>query len=352
MRHGHPYASNLFSRLVNAKADKHTPLENFCTEALVWCLRHSKYIEFRKRFLETCAEELLPTDHDSGPPSFCPRISTQVREGGVQFDIEIQWPNKCRWIIEAKVDAPLTAKQIRDYEKLLPRPNRLILLVPKSKRIPPGVNAARIYWEDVCEIAGVISSKHYFDLLDQFYDFLKTKNMSPITLPKLTENQLTDPSHLVGYQFELGRLLERLKVSKNLRADRGKKPELGYNEVTRWYDYGLYLTNNDGWVGIVFPNGKKPKRLVLWFEITVKGKFSKEDVKREADRNSAKQDRLGRGDKLNVEPDEENANTHIHVFKRVGNEMSTADVESWIKEKASLMKELSKLKRRIVKSAL
>ena len=54
MLHDHDLANNLFVRLAITKPHpKHSPLENFCTEALVVCLRNST--RFRKRFVDLCA---------------------------------------------------------------------------------------------------------------------------------------------------------------------------------------------------------------------------------------------------------------------------------------------------------
>ena len=349
-------ATNLFIRLERTKpGSNHTPLENYCTEALACLLiSHSK---FRKRFLKECAKRL-----QTRVPDCEPEILTQVQlqrdkhknrysrrarnDRFVQFDISIQFasPTSETWVIEAKVHSPLCTDQVRKYERLVcdrasGQKGHVLLLVPKRATIPLEIEKQpRLYWEDVSTIAKEASSGSGLDLLGLFHCFLRQKKLSPVTLPKLPSTQLKQPIHLVGYMHEFGQLLTEMSREMNKKkvfsASKRAIAKLGRNEDEDRYEYGFYFCRPDGWIGIVFPNGKNPKGLVLWLEFTASGQISKNDLCKASEANNVKHDAI------KLMPIEDGAKTFIEIRKTITPAMTADDVESWLRNQLETMRKI------------
>ena len=215
-----------------------------------------------------------------------PQISTQVVPPKVQlanvkasslaplkraqFDIELRFllPKALRIVIESKVDSPVKAKQLQRYSDLLEQTNdpngHLLLLVSSAKRIPVDARAVRkILWEEIYELALEGSRDSYpkgerrpaeLFLREQFGQFLHSKGLSPVSIPKLSSSQLSVFPDTMRFLSAFEQLLLKLKSSSELKAS-NQKPVMEFDEKRHLSWYGLNLTEpayKNGWVGIEF----------------------------------------------------------------------------------------------------
>lgn len=359
MLHDHNLANNLFVRLAITKPHpKHSPLENFCTEALVGCLRNS--MQFRKRFVDLCTTR-LSIQRPSGEPEISTQVvplkvqltnvrgSSSVPVKRAQFDIELRFllPKGLRIVIESKVDSPVKAEQLQGYCDLLEQTNdpkgHLLLLVSSAKRIPGNAPAVRkILWEEIYERALAGSRDRYpkgekrpaeLFLREQFSQFLHSEGLSPVSIPKLSSSQLSAFPDTMRFLGAFEQLLLKLKSSGELKAPH-QKPTMSVDEARHLTWYGLQLAESaytGGWVGIEFNH--QIDAVSLLFSATVpKGTTTTLGVKFP-----------GRCKFIPVENE-----TWLEVQQPLeshynGNEK---EITRWIKDAAEAMKEFAKQRRR------
>ena len=134
MRHDDPQSLNLFSRLAHyvpsegEKLVRH-PLEDFCTEALAFCLMMSD--SFRKRFIS----ELLQKPDSAGLPT---HVHTQHVSNDGRADLvfeNIDGRKSQQWIIEVKFWADIRDTQ-RHYADYILAPEAYFRL--RNKKLPKG----------------------------------------------------------------------------------------------------------------------------------------------------------------------------------------------------------------------
>jgi hypothetical protein len=279
MLHTHDLADNVFVRLATTKPhSNHTPLENFCTEALVACLRNSE--GFQQAFVELCAtclgtawpEALTEISTQVVPPTL-PRSAdttpSSVRKG-LRFDIEIRVaaPANFRIVIESKVDAAVDPQQLKAYADCLKQNSEpsgnVLLLVSSAKRIPLAARSVRkILWEQVYECAEKAAagknSKEaeatFGELLtQQFSRFLYSKGLSSINMPKLSSSELSGFPGAMRFLSVFEVLLKKLKSSGELKASR-KIPGIESDENRSLVWFGIHMTEpgyKDAWIGMEF----------------------------------------------------------------------------------------------------
>src|SRR5687767_4636564 len=129
MKANHPNSNNLLCRLFSytPRTEQRTPLEDFCTEALAWCLIESR--EFREDFLKLMDICIQPTQlldihtQYSFAGEEDDEDAEEVNTGRGRFDLVIHSAidNAFVIVIEVKVGWDPKASQIRKYREELTR---------------------------------------------------------------------------------------------------------------------------------------------------------------------------------------------------------------------------------------
>jgi len=295
-----PQADNIFSRLISytprrgKDGNQRTPLEDFCTEALAWCLINSD--EFRRRFLG-----LVEDGFKGRPKDYAANISTQVKynsdeddsEDGQdnldgRFDLVIQI-NRLVIVVESKVEDGLGPDQVEKYRWEIDKGKRfrncetkLLVTLTKYKIDLPEKYLKRIdaqlRWRDVQKILQDISSIHPQDalqssvpsmvILRQFSAFLKSKGMIFMNIPKPS----ADKSFQDGLRFCRA-------VSESLQGLVGDLQDKRLNNIFRsvpeWREVGsdlcLELRNKPSQPHFTLGFTVLPKRSIFGEAVWVKG---------------------------------------------------------------------------------
>lgn len=291
MRSGDLKADNLFCRLFSySPRSNRNPLEDFCTEALVWCLIKSD--EVRREFLA-----LLQIPEIASYPgklefhtqfAYRQGIASEENEekespflNGGRFDILILARDfSFVIVIEVKVEADFRFNQLKDYRweinnnylfKQIPKDRRLIVTITKTQRKPDGANI-NIQWSQIQELlASVeITDGSVKSMCQNFAEFLEEKGMYPVKIQKLNLQDATNWAPCFKYQTQLWHILNEV------RKDDGIKPLLkkGAEIVFDPYDkdgcsIGLY-GHAPYWLGFVFDAQNGSPKLKMWVEGPVK----------------------------------------------------------------------------------
>jgi hypothetical protein len=213
-----PLSTNLFARLFayTPRSDARKPIEDFCTEALAWCLLSSK--GFCEKFLKFLKVRLSESDTlgsnfrrfgqeiDIGTQiSF--RADPEDEEAGDEqdssrgrFDIMIRpiAGQSFILVIESKVsfDKGMDS-QIGDYVLALNDPKLrfaryaeryVVSLTPWTPDISK--KHARLTWQDVHRLLEEEASDTPNSVVRQFSEFLKHRNLSSLKLMKLETRQI------------------------------------------------------------------------------------------------------------------------------------------------------------------
>src|SRR6266478_74883 len=115
------YADNIFVRLWSYSQRKdRDPLEDFCTEALVWCLRQS--VTFRKRFFHLSKLNFLRRNIDVNIHSQQSykedgdRAAARRRHLRGRFDVGFEAKDSSFFVaLESKVGSPFAPYQVDNY---------------------------------------------------------------------------------------------------------------------------------------------------------------------------------------------------------------------------------------------
>jgi hypothetical protein len=249
--HDHdPRADNLLIRLfAYAERERRTPLENYCTEALAWCLKAAP--NFRKAFLSLAGlREVRRYVGDFEILTQQGSRSISGHEASVSrgvFDLVIRPVERSPWIllIESKIWGDFRKDQLPKYRDCFQRSARsaalkskvFIVTLAASAQKPPGSDA-HIQWSKVqsclfeagggCQPkrgAPYISNPESFVCL-QFSEFLKEKGMAPMKI-KTNSKQIASYAEGMRFRENLHRLLNGLREQDQLlevlRYRRGKK---------------------------------------------------------------------------------------------------------------------------------
>jgi hypothetical protein len=113
------HAENLLVRLFSySPREGRSALEDYCTECLAWCLRHS--IEFRQNFVSQFAGKL------NWVRGFGDAIDVHTQQSNPigRFDLVIESvAADRRLVIECKVDCEVTESQLKNYRAELDEKN-------------------------------------------------------------------------------------------------------------------------------------------------------------------------------------------------------------------------------------
>jgi hypothetical protein len=283
MRSGDERADNLLSRLFSySPRPGRQPLEDYCTEALAWCLRSSP--DLRTKFLSLARLERLSTRVDR------PAIHTQVgfkttdeenddNETGGRFDLVIEFglPEPFVLVVETKVGSPLGRNQLQTYRNELARSDAFegtpqdarYLVTLTTMRYPSPLTHASVTWPEVHHAVFQSQSSESKVLVDgvlyQFALFLKEKGLSMLELKKTSATLLGQWRGAKELEEQLKQIVERLRNQEEI------KPIVGRRQVTSddvWT--GVYETN-DFFAGFGILNMEGGPELFMQVEIKVPG---------------------------------------------------------------------------------
>src|SRR2546429_2004599 len=233
-------ATNLFAGLCRySLKPKKSPLENFCTELLAWCLQNSE--GFQREFLKLMKLDFLKNFKER------PEIGTQqywikneeeeegeaepkVRQRGF-FDLIIQAPpnsnGKSDFLIalESKIGAGFEIGQLPDYRAELARIKKLadythccLVTLTKLSKKPPHADA-HIRWPEVQDLLSNISVENSkFEIIyRQFADFLKEKGIAPMKIDKVNPD-LLKWGGCFNLQIDLWRIIDKVRGGEEVKA--------------------------------------------------------------------------------------------------------------------------------------
>jgi len=255
MRSDDERADNLFSRLFSYSPRlEREPIEDFCTEALAWCLRNST--DLPTKFLGLTNVKAL-TERIIPPASVRPQIDTQLRfrttdeekddenETAGRFDLVIQsgLPLPFVLVVEAKVGSPFGTNQLERYRRELdssdafegiPQDARhlvtLTILRQDRSRLKDGrpLPDGSITWAKVHRAISQSSGNEdalVSGILKQFAFFLKEKGLSMLELKKTDADLLNQWPKVKEFDEQLQQIVERLRNEKDIKPLVRKKVE-------------------------------------------------------------------------------------------------------------------------------
>jgi hypothetical protein len=290
-------ADNIFSRLISytprtaETGHKRTPLEDFCTEALAWCLRNSE--PFRQDFLamiDAKAAGAPPSLGNGGAPvEVQTQLSFNVLEeenseneelsaGKRRFDLVIRSSRSEEFaiVVENKFRWVFTEQQISVYHHELHtgrqfagfRTKRLVLLSRSGRKVKEHPDVIPLKWSDVQKKLGQASgsdpaqkmgrpfSSHPLSVCAQFADFLASKGLVSMTIPRTNDESIRNCVEGMKLRTSLETILvearneyAKHKLSRNISFDCDDNGEswLGlYNKDTDFLYIGFKLTARNG----------------------------------------------------------------------------------------------------------
>ena len=296
------YADNLFLRLWSYSQRKgRDPLEDFCSEALVWCLRQS--VTFRNRFFNLSRLNFLIRNIDltihsqqSYEEEDGERAAARKTHPRGRFDIAFE--GKDFFVaLESKVGSAFGPNQIDKYIRRLEslkRPDpalKCALITLTNVREGPvenDKNVRHIFWGGVhkqleisCraianESAG--ESKMLFKILQQFADFLKLKSLAYMKIPPVSSTSLRQ---FIELRKGMEEVLASLKTSKHLKSLLSRKRMMFEADGD-----GAYLGIHGTWkpsfyIGFALHQITAGPKMSLYIERALKGKRTDVKIPRE-----------------------------------------------------------------------
>ncbi len=273
------------------------PLEDYCTEALAWCLRKDE--NFRREFLSLIFQPPLAFDintveiHTQQSFKFQDEEAQEEEEKamGGRFDLVIHssLDNDIVLVFEAKVGLKVSDDQIRKYRTELERgerysafKRRFLITITNSSHAPPGVDG-HIRWPRIQaelenqshehnESQAPPNSEAGFKLIaKQFSALLKEKGMAPMKIRKTSPDLLS--AFVTGMQFkgELEPILQSLKTTEVLGPLlRQKKAVYEKDQDSHWY--GIHAHGLTAfYIAFVIRDPSKSPTLHMYIEREIAG---------------------------------------------------------------------------------
>jgi hypothetical protein len=234
------HADNIISRLFSySPRPDRDPLEDYCTEALAWCLRNSE--TFRRKFLAIEGLECI------GDSQRTLDVHTQMRfhpiaedededeemnicKSGGCFDLVIHPKTGDDFVavFEAKVGAPLRPDQMEIYRTHLDEGTRFSKISKVRRFLFTLTNSyhkhalakANVRWSAV-QMALMVSvatevgldpkSLSAQQVCEQFAEFLKEKGMEQISLQNTTKEPLSILMKGIEFRYQLEQILKAVR---------------------------------------------------------------------------------------------------------------------------------------------
>ena len=277
---------NLFSRVFrySGHPDRER-IEDFCTEALAWCLRKSPSV--RKRFLNLTRKPLLSNCEAAveiqtqqsfkAVPLEEVDDESEILSGG-RFDlvIESQTDPKFAAVVESKVGSGFGKNQLLVYRKELNDPDsfpgievdRRFLITLTTLGETARLTDANLKWSDVQRILALGEQDDGFvhSTVKQFAEFLEQKGLGPMQLQKVTPELLERWSQIKALEDELKSIVEKLRTQKAVKALTGRKQVKLVG--SDWIGVG---GRYDFWAGFGICQIGKDSELFMWVEISLPG---------------------------------------------------------------------------------
>lgn len=290
-----PLSTNVFGRLFSytPRSEAREPIEDFCTEALTWCLLNSQ--KFARDFLDLLKEKLQEAK-EIGPnfQTFADAIDvgTQLSFAADPNDEEIddeETMSRGRFdlviqpqvgesfiiVIESKVYFDrLIDSQLQEYERALSENPRFgqyseRYVVSLTPWIPDeSIKCARLNWQ---EIHALLEDEYASgdSVFHQFAAFLKSRNLSRLKLMKLKTQQLEQLQQIAPFFDDAREMFGRFQNEPKLKSIFKKhyeRPVLNYDRGT-WF--GVYSGNRNPWAYAGF--WLRPREIILYVQFMVDG---------------------------------------------------------------------------------
>lgn len=273
MHSSDPRATNVLARLFSytPRSELRTPIEDFCTEALAWCLISCD--DFARDFLANVKENLkrqgmlrrnleafvgeidvgtqLSFEVDPGEEE------TEEQEvGGGRFDLVIRPQLGPSFIIvieskttfDRKIGSQLSAYRdaLRERQFIHYQERYVISLTPWRPQASKGY--ARLTWQEVHKCLDDASAGN--SVVRQFADFLHTRSLSKLSLMKLETEQLGQLQRIGPFFEDARRMFGRFQNEPKLRAifkRHTERPILEHDKNRKSLFWGIYSGNRNPW---------------------------------------------------------------------------------------------------------
>jgi hypothetical protein len=268
---------NLFGALFTycPRVDRE-PLEDFCTEGLAWCLRNSATLS--QEFLRL--NGLKQWRHFDGAVTIDTQSCFELAAdngcgaeaaGRVDLLIQPQVGEAFVMLIESKVvpgQNVFERGQLEKYRRYLntafahiPSERRFLVTLTPTQQKMESIDAS-LRWDSVQNLVASFSGDEGFTstVLKHFSDFLETKGLAPMILPRFTPEFCSQWSEVKETEDSLCKLLETLRaqlpdIVRGRQVNRRDKHWLGI------------AGEHDFWAGFCC----KQAEAYMWVEITVPG---------------------------------------------------------------------------------
>jgi hypothetical protein len=263
-------ADNLLLRLfAYTPRPGRSPLEDYCSEALAWCLRNSPH--FQVAFLRTVGlatkngeRVAIATQHSYEYDGDEGDTDENITDAG-RFDLRIQiGDTDVLAVVEIKVGAGFGREQLSRYRKELERQQRklgfkkgILVTLTDTGEKPEG-SQAHVDWASVAGLLekqerGQGISDYANEVCQQFAEFLKEKGLGPMKLPSTASAPLNDWVNGLRFRRALEDILMRVKSDSEIYSLFGRKG-IEYEETAdRVVWIGIYgNTEQFSWMGFGF----------------------------------------------------------------------------------------------------
>src|SRR6266496_6197925 len=280
-----PHADNVFTRLFtySPRSEERTELENYCTEALAWCLITSK--PFASDFLHFVQEKLGPRvrpklkqfqgalDIATQVPFKRDAESDKANEVRPRFDLCLRSSGTFDFfiVIEVKVKPDkYLAQQIDRYIATLKEPYWARFEEPYILTLTPATSEntnadGHLSWQQVEERLERLADSNLM-LYKRFADFLRREHITYVKLPELSSEVI---QHLRGAGPFLSKARDFFRhptFTESFRPLVAERPVIGFGDGALWY--GIYGNTPGGWRYAAFYIGEKKIAIYAEFIFT------------------------------------------------------------------------------------
>lgn len=290
MHPDHIHADNLFHRIFSySPRPARSPLEDFCTEALAWCLLQQSTLqselvdEIRSRLDER--GELKPLLKAYAGKL---EIFTQLSYRGVameaeandissgRFDLVLRSVPATEFVIvfESKAgNDPSLNDQVKDYKDALQKlpewqtvSERYVVSLTPASHGPPNADA-HLSWTKMHRLLSKAAKREdepaaHRTTFEQFANFLDNCGLNLVTLMRLTTHQIRSFTESVPFFDQAHKFFARFADYESLKAlfpPRTRIPRVDAYKGDGWY--GIYTLDWANYAGFYFHDGKMGLRL-------------------------------------------------------------------------------------------
>ena len=287
MRYTDERAENLFARLLtySPRSEKREEQENYCTEALAWCIiKSDRFADSLVREICTIADVTPEVAGFSGQLQVDTQIGftgddlLQSREEGItpkggRFDLLLSPRDGNGFLIAIEIKVTFDrslAEQVDAYIKALREPqvrrkyrdfceSYVVTLTPARKETTKA--HAHFSWGDIRRLMQGCGDCTIASELLGFAEFLELRHLSPVDMPPLTPDLMEHFAQSAPFLAKAKTLFERFEkescLKKFFRRVSFERPLIDHDETPNTAWYGIW-DNRDGrfaYAGFVIKNG-------------------------------------------------------------------------------------------------